>query len=127
MAQIRRNNPYTRQPPDPYANLDKECKGNTHRGGCEHLPKETIQLNTHLVPDPYETESEYFAKLATKEESKANILKQYSHYIDRLAVFHTDTMELLRHIDYHWVGTDNRFDTKAKIKDLLKQGKEIEF
>ena len=47
--------------------------------------------------------------------------------IDRLAVFHTDTMELLRYIDYHWVGTDNRLATKAKINALIKQGKEIEF
>ena len=80
-----------------------ECKGNTHRGGCEHLPKET------------------------HEESKENILNQYSNYIANLAVFHTDAMELLRYMDYHWVGTDNRFDTKAKIKDLIKQGKEIKF
>tara|TARA_Y100000310_G_C20381069_1_gene668131 strand:- start:89 stop:331 length:243 start_codon:yes stop_codon:yes gene_type:complete len=68
----------------------------------------------HIQPDPYD------------EESKANILKQYSQYIDKLAVFHTDTMELLRHIDFHWVGTDNRLATKAKIAALIKQGKEIE-
>jgi len=71
------------------------------------------------------------AKLVAKEESKANILKQYSHYIDRLVVFHTDTMELLRHIDYHYitpsVGTDNRLATKAKIEALIKQGKEVEY
>jgi hypothetical protein len=85
----------------------------------------------HVQRDPYETESEYFAKLATKEESKANILKQYSNYVGNLAVFHTDTMELLRHIDYHYVtpsvGTDNRLATKAKIEALIKQGKELEF
>ena len=72
----------------------------------------------HVQRDPYDT---------GYEESKANILKQYSNYIANLAVFHLDAMELLRHIDYHWVGTDNRLDTKAKIKDLIKQGKEIEF
>ena len=70
------------------------------------------------MSDPYDTD---------KEEAKANILKQYSHYIDRLAVFHTDTMELLRHIDFHWVGTDNRLATKAKIAVLIKQGKELEY
>ena len=70
------------------------------------------------LSDPYDTD---------KEESKAFILKQYFNYIDRLAVFHTDTMELLRHIDFHWVGTDNRLATKAKINALIKQGKEIEF
>jgi len=80
----------------------------------------------HIQPDPYDTEVGE-AKLASNEESKANILKQYSNYIANLAVFHLDAMELLRHIDYHWVGTDNRLDTKAKIKDLIKQGKEIEF
>jgi len=78
------------------------------------------------LSDPYDTEYAE-AKLAAKEESKANILKQYSNYIDRLVVFHTDTMELLRHIDFHWVGTDNRLATKAKIKALIKRGKEIEF
>jgi hypothetical protein len=67
------------------------------------------------------------AELATQEESKASILKQYAHYVDRLAVFHTDVMELLRYMDYHWVGTDNRFATKAKIEALIKQGKEIEY
>jgi hypothetical protein len=86
--------------------------------------KKTIFKN-HVQPDPYDTESDE-AELVAKEESKANILKQYSHYIDRLAVFHTDTMELLRYIDYHWVGTDNRLATKAKIEALIKQGKEIE-
>jgi len=70
------------------------------------------------MSDPYDTD---------KEEAKANILKQYSHYIDRLAVFHTDVMELLRYMDYHWVGTDNRFATKAKIAALIKQGKELEY
>ena len=65
------------------------------------------------------------AELATSEETKTNILKQYSHYVDRLAVFHTDVMELLRYMDYHWIGTDNRFATKAKIEALIKQGKEI--
>jgi hypothetical protein len=50
----------------------------------------------------------------------------YANYIDNLQVFHTDTMELLRYIDFHWVGTDNRLATKAKIKALIKQGKEIE-
>ena len=79
-----------------------------------------------VQPDPYDTEVRE-VKLATNEESKANILKQYSNYIANLAVFHLDAMELLRHIDYHWVGTDNRLDTKAKIKDLIKQGKEMEF
>ena len=81
------------------------------------------------LSDPYDTEITE-VKPTPKEESKANILKQYSHYIDRLAVFHTDTMELLRHIDYHYitpsVGTDNRLATKAKIEALIKQGKEIE-
>ena len=78
------------------------------------------------MSDPYDTEPDE-AKLVAKEESKANILKQYSHYIDRLAVFHTDTMELLRHIDFHWVGTDNRLATKAKVAALIKQGKELEY
>ena len=92
--------------------------------------KKSSRLDIHknyVQPDPYETESEHFAKLATKEDSKANILKQYSHYIDRLAVFHTDVMELLRYMEYHWIGTDNRFATKAKIAALIKQGKEIEY
>ena len=77
-----------------------------------------MEQKNHIQPDPYDTGN---------EESKANILKQYSNYVANLAVFHIDAMELLRHIDYHWVGTDNRLDTKAKIKDLIKQGKEIEF
>jgi hypothetical protein len=67
------------------------------------------------------------AQTDRKEELEANILKQYSHYIDRLAVFHTDVMELLRYIDYHWIGTDNKLDTKAKIEALIKQGREIEY
>jgi len=78
------------------------------------------------LSDPYDTEITE-VKPTPREESKANILKQYSNYIDRLVVFHTDTMELLRHIDFHWVGTDNRLATKAKIKAQIKRGKEIEF
>jgi hypothetical protein len=90
------------------------------------MPKNRAQLPYHPKRDPYDTEVKE-VKLAPKEESKANILKQYSHYIDRLAVFHTNTMELLRHIDFHWVGTDNRLATKAKINALIKQGKELEY
>jgi len=68
------------------------------------------------------------AQTDRKEESEANILKQYSNYVDRLAVFHTDVMKLLRYIDYHWIGTDNKLDTsdKAKIEALIKQGREID-
>jgi hypothetical protein len=84
------------------------------------------QLPYHPQHDPYAMEGDE-VELAGKEEAKENILKQYSHYIDGLVVFHTDTMELLRHIDFHWVGTDNRLATKAKIEALIKRGKEIEF
>jgi hypothetical protein len=37
-------------------------------------------------------------------------------------------MKLLRYIDYHWIGTDNKLDTsdKAKIEALIKQGREID-
>jgi len=92
----------------------------------EELADRLDIFKNHVQPDPYDTEGEE-VELAAKEESKANILKQYSHYIDRLVVFHTDTMELLRYIDYHWVGTDNRLATKAKIAALIKQGKEMEY
>ena len=88
--------------------------------------KKASRLDIHknyVQPDPYDMEVE----LATKEETKTSILKQYSPYIDSLAVFHTDVMELLRYMEYHWIGTDNRFATKAKIAALIKQGKEIEY
>jgi len=97
--------------------------------------KKTSSLDIHknyVQPAPYDTEGDEI-ELAVKEESKENILKQYSHYIDRLAVFHTDTMELLRYIEHHyknhlhWIGTDNRLNTKAKIIALIKQGKELEY
>ena len=84
----------------------------------------------HIQPDPYDTEGAEVERAIVVLKTKARKLKQYSNYIANLEVFHTDTMELLRHIDYHYitpsVGTDNRLATKAKIEALIKQGKEIE-
>jgi hypothetical protein len=80
----------------------------------------------HIQPDPYDTEGAEVERAIVVLKTKARKLKQYSNYIANLEVFHTDTMELLKYIDFHWVGTDNRLATKAKIEALIKQGKEIE-